>query len=113
MSKLVQCKNDIVRYRNLKSNLNSITAILFSAIHDAGDFNNEIKAKYLINENPAPISLGILKLKSDIKETCDYLNNVVKPAIDSEINDLQRKKVYLEHEERERKKREERKERAE
>lgn len=108
MSSIAQCQNDIVRYRALKSNLNSITTILSSAIQDASDFNNEVKSKYLINDNAAPISSGITVLRNDIKETRDYLNGTVKPAIDSAINDLQREKARLEQIERERREREER-----
>ena len=108
MPSIEQCQNDIVRYRALKSNLNSITTILSSAIQDAGNLNTEIKSKYLINNNPAPISSGVTSLRNDMKGTRDYLNNTVKPAIDSAINDLQREKDRLEQIERERREREER-----
>ncbi len=108
MSSIAQCQNDIVRYRNLKSDLDSIIAKLSSAIQDSDDLNTEIKSRYLINDNPAPIYSSVNNLKNDINETRDYLDNTVKPAIDSAIDDLYTEKSRLERIERERREREER-----
>ena len=101
MSSIVQYQNDIAKYNNLKTTLNYITTRLSSAIQDASDLNTEIKTKYLINDKPAPISSDITALINEMKDTVDYLNKTVNPAIVSAIGDCQREKELLEQKEKE------------
>ncbi len=110
MTSIAQYKSDIIKYDNLKNNLNSILNILSSAIDDADNLNSEIKSRYLINDNPAVISSSVTSFTGDMKETYNYLNNVVIPAIDSSLASTQAKKARLERIERERKEKEKREE---
>ncbi len=108
MSSITQCQNDIVKCGKLKSNLDSIITMLSLAVKDTDDLNTEIKSKYLINDNPAKVSSTVMMLKNDMRETLDYLNNTIKPAINDSLDGFKREKSRLEQVEREQKEKEER-----
>lgn len=101
MSEISQCENKIQRYRRLKSDVKSVMQKLSLAIKGADSLSIEIGNKYQIDNNPTPILSRTKELKSDMKETYNYLNNKVLPAIKSEIVSLNNKKDRLEQAEKE------------
>ena len=108
MSTIWQCEQEIQRYRNLSSNIHTIISSLSSAAGNTYSLSNEIDNKYQVNDSFTPIVTNINQLKNDIESTCNHLENTVIPAINSEINDLEREIDRIEQEEREREERERR-----
>lgn len=102
MLSISQYEINIRRYKNLKSNLNYIITKLSLAIDNADNISNEIKERYLINDNYTPIVSRTIKLKNSMNDTYNYLNNKVIPAIDSAIYTLNRELTRLEQEEKNR-----------
>lgn len=107
MSSIWQCEQEIQRYRNLSSNLKTIISSLSSAAGNTYSLSNEIDNKYQVNDSFTPIVTKTNQLKNDIESTCNYLKITVIPAIDAEINELEREIDRIEQEERERREREE------
>lgn len=88
MSSILERERDIRKYQTLKTNTIAICEKLSLAINNTDNLNKEIISKYSINGNRTPITSRTEKLKSDIKETYNYLKNNVLPAIDLEIFSL-------------------------
>lgn len=101
MSQISQCENNIRRYRVLKSDINSILKKLSISIDSTRDLNNEIKNKYLVNDNFTPIVVRNDKLKNNIESTYNYLSGTILPAIDLAISNLYKQISKLKREERE------------
>ena len=99
MSSIEQCRYDIRRYNRIKTSVNSIISRLASATRDMNDFSNEIKNKYLINDDCAPIILKSNKLETNLKDVQHTLKNKVIPAIDNSIYKLKKTISQLEAEE--------------
>lgn len=100
MSSISQCKNNIIKYRNLKSNLNSIVSNLALAISNTDDISSQIKNKYSVNDSVTPTVTRTIQLKNDMKTTYNYLKNKVIPAIDVAISNTNKELRKLEQENR-------------
>lgn len=89
MSLLYECENDLNRYVVLRDNLNSIIVELSLAIENTANVSDEVKSKYLIDDNYTPVVSRSEKLKDALETIYNTLNNKVVPAIDSSISELE------------------------
>ena len=96
MSSISQCKYDIERYRTLKNNVNSIIYQLSISIGNVDHCTNEIRNKYIVNDNYTPIEARSSQLKINMESTYNFLNNQVIPAIDTAITNLNKEIASLE-----------------
>lgn len=100
MSSISQCYQEIARYNNLKAKLSSISGSLNSASSDISNLKNNIKSKYLIDDDPTAIVSKISQFDSEIKKTSSYLTGTICSSIDGEISRLEEEIRRLEEEER-------------
>lgn len=98
MSSISQCRSNLIKYKNLKVNLNSILSKISSAISDSDNVGNKIKNRYLINDESTPIVSRTIKLKNDMKSTYNYIKFKVLPAIDVAISNTNKEMKKLEKE---------------
>lgn len=89
MSLLYECENDLNRYEVLRDNINSIMSELSLAIENTASVSDEVKSKYLINDNYTPIVSRCEKLKDALETVYNNLSNKIVPAIDSSISELE------------------------
>jgi hypothetical protein len=112
MSSILQCENDIKRYRNLKDKLNTILYELLSSQNELSTVSSNIKNKYQVNNDTTPIYSRVTKLDGNIDTTYNYIKNKIIPSIDSAINSLN-KQIDDINEEEESKRLEEKRKRLE
>ena len=98
MSLIIKYKEDLNKYIILRNKMQSIVMELSLAIDNASNVSNEIKSKYLINDNYTPIGTKCDNAKSNLETIYDTLNNKVIVYIDLNIKRL---KTIIERLERE------------
>lgn len=100
MASIASCNAEIRRYKNLKSKINSIISYLSRFDDTSSDLIQDLNRAYQINSDSSVLENRIANNKKDVKETSNYLKYTIIPAINSEINELNRTIQRLEEEAR-------------
>lgn len=76
------------KYQILKQNLNLVSGKLRLAINEAKDLKTAIKNNYVVNDSNAPVGVRTNNLVTNMTETYKKINNIIIPAIDAKLNDV-------------------------
>ena len=116
-SQINNCRNNIEKYRTIKSKLNTISSNLSVAANAASDVSSKLSVSYQVNDGDSKVGVRAKNLANSISNKQSVIASKVLPAIDEKISDLKSDIRSLEHQkaraeaERKRKEEEERKKR--
>lgn len=83
----INLQSDYNKFSDLKDKIKIIKNYLNDSINDLNSVSNKVINGYSIDNNSG--DNGFLnKTKNDIKDTYDYLNNIIIPDIENNLKDL-------------------------
>lgn len=88
MASIDSCNSDIQKYRNIKTNIQSIINYLSAYNSDTDDLVRSINTSYQVDSDETCLVKSIELTQEDVQKTSNYLKNTIIPAIDNAINRL-------------------------